>query len=342
VIPNLKRVLLLVVVTPLGSCMTMTGSREPVVPDGHNFSYVAPDRERIHLTQAFDDGSKTYLQFDDAPPAGIEIRDPNSDQVVTYTVDQRYVIVPGVYGALSVAVGRESATTVVNHAMPSIAAPAAVAAAPASDERSPNDARSEPMSTVMAPEVTALPDSLRGSAAANDAIARRIQAVPVGVPESIQTMHANLRVLALKQEIEMLEENVRRLSAELDAAHTQGWGDSLYLRSMGGLPRVVMKFEDNSFDARVDDRLLNVMGGVARSANRIYLHGHTDAFVASETGTELAIRRAVEVRRLLISLNVDPERIRLFYRGAGNFVANNSTPEGKAMNRRVEIELRKW
>jgi hypothetical protein len=156
-------------------------------------------------------------------------------------------------------------------------------------------------------------------------------------------MHANLRVAALKQEISMLEENVRRLSAELEAAHAQeGFGESLYLRSMGGLPRVVMKFEDNSFEARVDDRLLGVMGGAARSANRIYLHGHTDAFVASETGTELAIRRAVEVRRLLISLNVDPERIRLFYRGAGNFVANNSTPEGKAMNRRVEIELRKW
>jgi hypothetical protein len=319
----------------------MSGSPEPVVPDGHNFSYVALDRERIHLTQAFDDGSKTYLQFDDAPPAGIEIRDPKSDQVVAYTVDERYLVVPGVYGALSVAVGRDSAT-VVNQAMPSIAAPGAVAAAPASGERSSKDARSEPMSIVMGPEISPLPDSLRQAAAANDALVRRIQAVPVGVPESIQTMHANLRVAALKQEISMLEENVRRLSAELEAAHAQGFGESLYLRSMGGLPRVVMKFEDNSFDARVDDRLLDVMGGAARSANRIYLHGHTDAFVASETGTELAIRRAVEVRRLLISLNVDPERIRLFYRGAGNFVANNSTPEGKAMNRRVEIELRKW
>jgi hypothetical protein len=198
------------------------------------------------------------------------------------------------------------------------------------------------MSIVMAPEISPFPDGMRQSAAANDAVARRIEPVPVGVPESIQTMHANLRVAALKQEISMLEENVRRLSAELEAAHAQGFGESLYLRSIGGVPRVVMKFGDNSFDARVDDRLLDVMGGAARSANRIYLHGHTDAFVASETGTELAIRRAVEVRRLLISLNVDPERIRLFYRGAGNFVANNSTPEGKAMNRRVEIELRKW
>jgi hypothetical protein len=341
VILNLKRVLLLAVVTPLGSCKTMTGSPEPVVPDGHNFSYVAPDRDRIHLTQAFDDGSKTYLQFDDTPAAGIGICDPKSGHAVTYSIDQRYVIVPGVHGALSITVGRESAT-VVNQGMPSIASPGTVATASDPVERKPNDARSEPMSSVMAPEITPLPDSLRRSSAANDAVTRRIQAVPVGVPESIQTMHANLRVATLKQEISMLEENVRRLSAELEAAHSLGFGESLYLRSMGGLPRVVMKFEDNSFEARVDDRLRGAVRGVVRSANRIYLHGHTDAFVASETGTELAIRRAVEVRRLLISLNVDPERIRLFYRGAGNFVANNSTPEGKAMNRRVEIELRKW
>jgi outer membrane protein OmpA-like peptidoglycan-associated protein len=64
--------------------------------------------------------------------------------------------------------------------------------------------------------------------------------------------------------------------------------------------------------------------------------------VASDAGTQLAIRRAVEVRSLLISLNVEPQRMRMFYRGAGNFVANNSTAEGKALNRRVEIELRKW
>ena len=198
------------------------------------------------------------------------------------------------------------------------------------------------MSMVNVPETTALADNLRLSVAANDAVARRSEAAPVGVPESLQTMNANLRVAALKQEITMLEENVRRLSSELDAAHRRGVGNNLYLRPMGGVPRVVMTFEDNSVDARVDEALLTVLGNAARSANRIYLHGHTDAFVASETGTALAISRTVEVRRLLISLNVESARIRLFHRGAGNFVANNSTPEGKALNRRVEIELRKW
>jgi outer membrane protein OmpA-like peptidoglycan-associated protein len=198
------------------------------------------------------------------------------------------------------------------------------------------------MSMVIVPERSALLDSLQLSAAANDEVARWSQAAPVGVPESLQTMSAKLRVSSLKQAATMLEDNIRRLSAELDAAHRNRVGNNLYLRSMGGVPRLVMTFEDNSIDAHVDESLLDVLGDAARSANRIYLHGHTDAFVASEAGTAVAIGRAVEVRRLLVSLDVESERIRLFYRGAGNFVANNSTPEGKALNRRVEIELRKW
>jgi outer membrane protein OmpA-like peptidoglycan-associated protein len=198
------------------------------------------------------------------------------------------------------------------------------------------------MRTTPAQAVTTVPSGkvLRSAIAAP--IARRIEAAQVGVPESLQTMHPSLRVAALKQEIATLEERVRALTAQLEEAHRTGAAANLFLRPVGGAPRVVMTFEDNSFETRVDENLLDVLGEAARAANRIYLHGHTDAYVASQIGTELAIRRAVEVRKLLLSRDVEPERIRLFYRGAGNFVANNSTPEGKALNRRVEIELRKW
>ena len=103
-----------------------------------------------------------------------------------------------------------------------------------------------------------------------------------------------------------------------------------------------MHFDDNSSEANVDDGVLQPLGAGARAANRIYLHGHTDAFVASGAGTDLAIRRAVAVRALLLAQDVSPSRVRMFYRGAGNFIANNSTPEGKALNRRVEIEFRRW
>jgi flagellar motor protein MotB len=168
------------------------------------------------------------------------------------------------------------------------------------------------MNAVIGPESPRLPEPRLSSSDSLGAEGRRIQVVPVGVPEQLQTMHANQRVAALKQEITTLEEKVRLLSMELEEAERAGREMSLYLRNVGAPPRIVLKFADKSYEAHVDDTLLDPLGNAARAANRIYLHGHTDAYVASESGTELAIRRAVEVRRLLISLNVEPERIRLF------------------------------
>jgi outer membrane protein OmpA-like peptidoglycan-associated protein len=339
---NLKSVLLTLLAVPLGSCMTTLKDTEPAMPVGHNFAYELPHRESVNLVQAFDDGSTTYLQFTETSPGPIDIRPGSEDKTLTYTLEQRYAIVQGVYASLLVTVGDHS-TTVINQAA-SAAPNVSATSPPAADLRMPpiDQSRSGTMSAVIAGENLHLPEARLSSADSMGVEARRGRAVAVGVPESIQTMHANLRVAGLKQEISTLEEKVRRLSAELAEAQRVGRGMSLYMRDVGSSPRVVLKFGDNSFETQVEDNLLDPLGTAARAANRIYLHGHTDAYVASETGTELAIRRAVEVRRLLISLNVEPERIRLFYRGAGNFVANNSTPEGKALNRRVEIELRKW
>jgi outer membrane protein OmpA-like peptidoglycan-associated protein len=331
---NLKPVLITLIAAPLGSCMTTLKDTEPTVPLGHNFAYAVPHREDVNLVQAFDDGSTTYFQFKETPPARLDIRQVSEDKTLSYTVK-------GVYANLIVTVAGHS-TTVINQA---VLTPPDVSGArtPTVDSGQPVErTRSETMSAVIAPESRPLPAAELPTPNSLSDEARRLKVVPVGVPEYLQTMHANLRVAALKQEISGLEEKVRLLSAELEEAERAGRAMSLYMRNVGGSPRVVLKFADNSHELQVEDQLLGPLGNAAAAANRIYLHGHTDAYVASEAGTELAIRRAVEVRRLLISLNVEPERIRLFYRGAGNFVANNSTPEGKALNRRVEIELRKW
>jgi hypothetical protein len=300
-----------------------------------------PHREDVNLVQAFDDGSTTYFQFKETPPAPLDIRQVSEDKTLSYTLEQRYVMVKGVYAKLIVTVAGHS-TPVINQTV-SVLPDVSGASTPTVDLGKPVErGRSETMSAVIEPESPPLPAAAPPTPNSLSDEARRLQVVPVGVPEYLQTMHANLRVAALKQEISGLEEKVRLLSAEIEEAERAGREPTLYMRNVGGSPRVVLKFADNSHEVQIEDQLLGPLGNAAGAANRIYLHGHTDAYVASESGTELAIRRAVEVRRLLISLNVEPERIRLFYRGAGNFVANNSTPEGKALNRRVEIELRKW
>jgi hypothetical protein len=338
---NLKPVLITLIAAPLGSCMTTPKDTEPTVPLGHNFAYAVPHREDVNLVQAFDDGSTTYFQFKETPPSPLDIRQVSEGKTLSYTLGERYARVKGVYANLIVTVAGHSAT-VVNQAVAAPPDDSEVRTRTVDSGKPVERARSGTMSAVIALKSLPLPAAQLPTPNSFSAEARRLKVVPVGVPESLQTMHANLKVAALKQEISGLEEKVRLLSAELEEAERAGREMSLYMRNAGGSPRVVLKFADNSHEVQVDDRLLGPLGNAAGAANRIYLHGHTDAYVASETGTELAIRRAVEVRRLLISLNVEPERIRLFYRGAGNFVANNSTPEGKALNRRVEIELRKW
>lgn len=338
---NLKGALAMLMTVPLGACIALHRNIEPVPPPGYHFSYLVQHGEDMHLIQAFDDGSNTYLQFKKTPIGSIDVRQSSDTKSLSYTVEPHYLKVRGIYDILLVSAAGVS-SAVIHHASPP--APQAAATGFAAAERGdPSDpTRSEAMSAVIAPKNMRLPESSPVSVGTKGVEVRRVRAIAVGVPESLQTMHANLRVTMLKQEISTLEAKVQMLSAAIEGAHRLGSGASVFIRSVGGSSRVVLQFADNRFEIQVDEDLLAALGNAARAANRIYLHGHTDAYVASESGTELAIRRAVEVRKLLISLNVAPERIRLFYRGAGNFIANNSTPEGKALNRRVEIELRKW
>jgi outer membrane protein OmpA-like peptidoglycan-associated protein len=322
-VSSLKYVVLTLAVAPVGACVIPRAQQEPHLPPGHNFSYSTEDREKVSLVQAFDDGTNTFLQFTETPSPDIQIRREVGEEKIAYTPEDRYLVLQGVYDRLRVTAAENSAT-VINQAVS--AAPTRVNSM--IDSTIPAQNPPWAATSITAGSVSIAP--------------RMIRAPAVGIPESLQTMNAKLRVVALAQEIASLEDRVRTLVEQIEELRLSERGTHLYVRSVGGSPRFVVKFDDNSAEVRVDEGILENLGQAARAANRIYLHGHTDAYVASEAGTALAIQRAVEVRRLLISLNTEPQRIRMFYRGAGDFVANNSTPGGKAFNRRVEIELRKW
>lgn len=75
----------------------------------------------------------------------------------------------------------------------------------------------------------------------------------------------------------------------------------------------------------------------ARSASGIRILCRTDRVRPSKTGRAAALRRGAVVRRFLIAQGVPPQKIRLYVRSCGAFIADNATPTGKAKNRRVEI-----
>ena len=77
----------------------------------------------------------------------------------------------------------------------------------------------------------------------------------------------------------------------------------------------------------------------ARSAPLVLLRGRTDGATDAPAESRIARERANAVRDYLVGAGVDPARIKATYQPAGDHAADNSSPSGKGMNRRVEIEV---
>lgn len=77
----------------------------------------------------------------------------------------------------------------------------------------------------------------------------------------------------------------------------------------------------------------------ARTAPLVLLRGRTDGATDSPAESRIARERAAAVRDYLVSAGVDAAHIRATYQPAGDHAADNSSPAGRRMNRRVEIEV---
>ena len=67
--------------------------------------------------------------------------------------------------------------------------------------------------------------------------------------------------------------------------------------------------------------------------------GHTDAIGSDAYNQKLSVRRAEAVKAYLISKGVEANRVYTEGKGKKQPIADNKTAEGRAKNRRVEIEV---
>ncbi|HLU19091.1 MAG TPA: OmpA family protein [Pusillimonas sp.] len=87
-----------------------------------------------------------------------------------------------------------------------------------------------------------------------------------------------------------------------------------------------------------------VLDQVAAQAASINLEtliavGHTDSIGTEQYNQGLSERRANTVKNYLVSKGIDPNRIYTEGKGELQPIASNATREGRAQNRRVEIEI---
>lgn len=137
-----------------------------------------------------------------------------------------------------------------------------------------------------------------------------------------------------------MDRQQRALEAELSGTGVgvARQGDNLILR----MPADVT-FATNQAD--IQPRFIPVLQDVARVLQEydrsvVDVVGHTDSSGGDAINQPLSERRAGSVAGYLIQQGVMPER--LIVRGVSSRapVADNSTPEGRAQNRRVEILIR--
>ena len=88
--------------------------------------------------------------------------------------------------------------------------------------------------------------------------------------------------------------------------------------------------------AKLDD-LVSKMGGIALEV--IIAVGHTDSVGGDAYNQKLSVQRAESVKAYLVSKGVEKNRVYTEGKGEKQPVADNKTAEGRAKNRRVEIEV---
>jgi len=88
--------------------------------------------------------------------------------------------------------------------------------------------------------------------------------------------------------------------------------------------------------AKLDD-LVSKMGGI--NLEVIIAVGHTDSVGSDAYNQKLSVRRSEAVKGYLVSKGVEKNRVYTEGKGEKQPVADNKTSEGRAKNRRVEIEV---
>ena len=67
--------------------------------------------------------------------------------------------------------------------------------------------------------------------------------------------------------------------------------------------------------------------------------GHTDSIGSDSYNQKLSVRRSEAVKAYLVSKGIEKNRVYTEGKGEKQPVADNKTAEGRAKNRRVEIEV---
>lgn len=272
--------------------------------------YVTKNGEALGLLRALDDGRRTTLQFRLTPPQGLQVLDING-RPLPYERLGQYIALQGLHDRLQVLLADLRAEVRVSAAGPN----AELIQQPAAAPRATLDLPAKPP----APPVVKAP--LRPPTQEQLAAQRALELAQRQVDELRGLVNAGSAApragMELAKALHRIEKTVANAAAVI----------------------LSVEFGFNSVEFAPRPDVAQALVAAASRADRITVRSYTDSAVVDDTNRKVALARALAARQYLIERGIDPLRIRAFYNSAGGFIADNSTPEGRAQNRRVQVEM---
>lgn len=108
----------------------------------------------------------------------------------------------------------------------------------------------------------------------------------------------------------------------------------------GPIQNLMFQAGDHRLDGNARIALDSLVAELARRPTvSISLEGHTDNRGSAEANLQLSKKRVMSVVRYLVSNGVEGSRLKPYGYGESAPVVSNATPEGRARNRRIEVDI---
>lgn len=134
-----------------------------------------------------------------------------------------------------------------------------------------------------------------------------------------------------------MDKQAKEISDDIEGAKVERIGEGIKITFNSGL-----LFDVNKATLRPESKLeLAKLAGILNKYpdTNVLVEGHTDATGTEEYNLELSRQRAQSVENYLASQGVDATRFTIMGYGESQPVATNETPEGRQLNRRVDIAI---
>jgi outer membrane protein OmpA-like peptidoglycan-associated protein len=166
---------------------------------------------------------------------------------------------------------------------------------------------------------------------------------PANDPSYIEMVRARAELERARQELELQRRT---------AAAQRMLDEPVRLRTGGGIPVwdmsaaqrganiiYTVRLRTGGTKVELSPQARQVLSASALPAPLVLVRGRTDAMRANPKDERVARARAESMRVLLVQLGVPTQRIRTTWQAAGDPVAPLDTADGRAANRRVEVEV---